>query len=610
MNKRILPILFVILLLVPLVAAAATSWVASPGTDFLTDTGVEVSLLGPLPEEIESGDLFTSSSVTLQNVTFHGDNATISMANNNWNGTWTNVTAMNVVNGNLTINPQDKNEFSFNRSITAVNFTNVVPTDNLGLDFRYSSTGGFGTIVVPNVTANEQWGMVDMSGFGLDVAIANASGYAHFDEVPIRTNQAIAIEPLGILYIRNEVAYFVNGILSPPHPIINETTVSVKFWPEGGSLAVGPHMIVEKTTINGQVDLTGLPILGTFEVIAEADGYHNRTAIIRNLGVQNTLFMLNKTVPTTNVHFLITDHSGSFGADEGVAIFIKRIVNVTSYDAGNSTGWSWMTMAGQNVGNSMRFNSTLNTNERYDIILQNNAGDIRSMGGYIATWENPTTAAFPQELLVTNADMVMRTDEGFKWNATFNSTDLANPKVHFRFVDTQQYTTNLTWHVTQWNNDTIIAGPYGPFCNPIRCGNITDVQGLSTLDPFYLNKTLQVHVNFWKLAPSPGVVNGTTTSVYTNYKKFYVEEMVNKEGILSGVLPITEYWLNLIAIGLIILVGAGVGATLNKGLGGMAIAITAMGLNAMGFMPPEVNDSMYVVALLLSIVYWYASEKS
>ena len=116
MNKKILPILFVILLLVPLVAAAATSWTASAGTDFLTDSSVEVSLLSD--EEIESGDLFTSTSVKLQNVTFHGNNATASMYANQWNGTWTNVSAMSVLGGNLTINPEDKNELSFSGGIT------------------------------------------------------------------------------------------------------------------------------------------------------------------------------------------------------------------------------------------------------------------------------------------------------------------------------------------------------------------------------------------------------------------------------------------------------------------------------------------------------------
>ena len=106
------------------------------------------------------------------------------------------------------------------------------------------------------------------------------------------------------------------------------------------------------------------------------------------------------------------------------------------------------------------------------------------------------------------------------------------------------------------------------------------------------------------------MVNGTTTTIYEGYREYYATRIVNKEGIFSAILPVSEYWLNLIAIGLVILTGAGVGATLNKGLGGMAIAIMAMGLNAMGFMPPEVNDSMYVVALLLSVVYWYASDKS
>ena len=178
MNKRIL-------LLVPLVAAAATSWSASAGTDFVTASGVEVSLLGD--EEIESGDLFTSTSVKLQNVTFHGNNATVSMYPGQWNGTWTNVTAMNVLAGNLTINPEDKNELSFARGITGTNFTNINANDTV-IDFYYSSTSA-GTIIVPNTTAGEQWGMIDpFNNVGLDVAIANGTGYTHFDEVPVKTN--------------------------------------------------------------------------------------------------------------------------------------------------------------------------------------------------------------------------------------------------------------------------------------------------------------------------------------------------------------------------------------------------------------------------------------
>ena len=601
-TNKILRIVLVVLLLTTVAAAAATSWTASAGTDFLTASGVEVSLLSD--EEIESGDLFTSTSVTLQNVTFHGNNATASMYANQWNGTWTNVSAMSVTGGNLTINPEDKNEFSFNGSITGINFTTVIPSDGIKTDFMYSSSGGSAGIVVPNLTANEQWGMINVvTGEGVDIAIANATGYGHFDNVPYGQNQAIAMEPLGILYIRNEVP--------APHNIINSTTVLVKFWPEGGSTAAGINRftIVEKTTTTGMIDLTGLPILGQFEVIAQADGYHNRTALIRNLGVQNTMFMLNKTAPSTNVHFQIDDLSGAYQPDDGVSMYIKRAINVTSYDPTNSTDWAWMTMAGMNLGNAQTFNATLNTNERYDIILQNADGDVRSMGGYIPTWDNPTTAANPQILKVTNTDVIMKTDLGFSWNATMNTTDPSNPKVHLVYDDPQQYTTNFTWYVTQWNNVTPIAGPFGPFCNPVRCGEITAVEGLSNIDPIYLNKTLQVHVDFWKLAPSPGLVNGTTTTVYEGYKKYYVTDIVNEEGIFSGILPVSEYWLHLIAIGLIILVGAGVGATLNKGIGGMAIALMAMGLNVMGFMPPEVDDSMYVVALLLSIVYWYATEK-
>jgi len=600
-TKKILHIALVVLLLTTVVAAAATSWTASTGTDFLTDTGVEISLLGD--EEIESGDLFTSSSVTLQNVTFHGNNATVAMSPNQWNGTWTNVTAMNVVNGNLTINPQDKNEFSFNRSITSVKFTNVVPTDGIKTDFYYSSVGTYGTIVVPNVTANEQWGMIDpVTQFGLDVAIANSTGYVTFDEVPVKTNQAVAIEPLGILYIRNEVP--------EPHNPINTTTVIVKFYPEGGSSGTGAFQIVEKATANGQIDLTGLPILGTFEVIAQAPGYHNRTALIRNLGLQNTMFLLNKTADVTNVHFKIDDQTGNFCSDCGVSFFIKRAINVTSYDPANATGWTWMTMAGMNLGNSLTFNATLNTNERYDIILQNAKGDVRSMGGYIPTWDNPASAINPQVLLVRNVDVAFNPDSAYQWNVTFNATDEWNPTIHLRYLDPKFRTSNFTWWITPWNNDTILWSS-ARFCNPINCGNITAVQGASgALDPYYLNKTLGLHFEFWKLSPTPGLMNGTKTVQFDTYQYFEVHDVLNKEGIFSGIIPVSDYWIHTIAVGLIILTGAGVGVTLNKGIGGMMVALLAMGLNVMGFMPPEIDDRMYAVALLLSIIYWYATEKS
>ena len=44
----------------------------------------------------------------------------------------------------------------------------------------------------------------------------------HFDEVPVKINQAVTVEPLGILFIREETP--------EPHAIINSTTVTLKFY--------------------------------------------------------------------------------------------------------------------------------------------------------------------------------------------------------------------------------------------------------------------------------------------------------------------------------------------------------------------------------------------
>ncbi len=601
MNKRILPILFVILLLVPVVAAAATSWSASAGTDFVTASGVEVSLLGD--EEIESGDLFTSTSVTLQNVTFHGNNATVAMYPHQWNGTWTNVSAMSVTGGNLTINPEDKNELSFAGGITGINFTNIIPGDNI-IDFRYSATTT-GTIVVPNATADEQWGMIDpLNNVGLDVAIANATGYLHFDNVPVKSNQAVTLEPLGILYIREETP--------EPHALINSTSVTLKFYEDiDFNAAVQKVKIVEKTTSNGQIDLTGLPVNSEFVVISQAEGYHPRTTMIGDLGYQNTIFLLNKSQPSTNTHIQIVDYTGEFSPDADISLLIKRPINITSYDPGNVTfaGYStYLTMSGDHIGNPQVFNATLNTLERYNLEISNAAGDTRSLGGFVPTAERPTTNPLIIEIKTT--DQKITADPMRAWNATLVVD--SPPRVYMRYNDPMHRTINFTWWVTPWQNDTILwhshgAPGGGQFCNPTPCGNITVSESASGfLDEKYGNMTLTVHAQFWKQYPSSTIINGTSQTQWGDYVKVHEWKVVNRQTLFDGVIPMDIFWLNTAAIGLLFLMTAGAGAMTNKGFAGIIIVATAFMLDQFGWMPAEIHHNAFGVAMALSIVYWYA----
>ena len=594
-RKRIFSALIILLLLSSVAAAAATSWSASAGTDFLTSTGVEVSLLGD--EEIESGDLFTSSSVTLQNVTFHGNNATIAMYPGQWNGTWTNVTAMNVLNGNVTINPQDKNELSFTGGITAVNFTNIIASDTV-VDFHYSSNAA-GTIIVPNVTANEQWGMIDpFNNVGLDVAIANSTGYVHFDEVPVKTNQAVTIEPLGILFIREE---------TEPHALINTTSVTLKFYEDIDFNAVDQRVkIVEKTTVNGQIDLTGLPVTSEFIVISQAVGYHPRTTLIGNLGFQNTIFLLNKTQPSTNTHIQIIDYTGQYSPDADISFVIKRPINVTSYDPGNVTfqGYStYLTMSGDHLGNPQVFNATLNTFERYNIEVSNGAGDIRSLGGFVPTAERPITNPLIIEIKTTDQKLLV--DPGRSWNATLVLE--SPPRVHIRYNDPASRTRNFTWWVTPWNNDTILWQS-SQFCNPVNCGNLTVSETASgLLADGYGNETLAVHTQFWKQFPTNTVVNGTSQVHWSDYVKVTENKVVNRQNLFDGIIPMDPFWLNTAAIGFLFLMTAGAGAMTNKGFAGIVIVATAFMLTEFGFMPVEIGRYSFGVAMSLAVVYWYAT---
>ncbi len=199
--RRLLSLCFVVLLVGSGVGAAISVWSASAGTSFNTSSGVEVNLVGPSDEIFQTGSIFTDRSIYLHNTSFHGNNATVQMANNNWNGTttgWVNTTAISM-SGNLTIDT-DTTGFTpilINGSIQGLNFTKIISND--GKEDLVYTTNGTATIVVGNLTALQSWGLVDVSTLqGYDVAVSNATGFATFDQVPAGTNVHASLENLGI----------------------------------------------------------------------------------------------------------------------------------------------------------------------------------------------------------------------------------------------------------------------------------------------------------------------------------------------------------------------------------------------------------------------------
>ena len=130
------------------------------------------------------------------------------------------------------------------------------------------------------------------------------------------------------------------------------------------------------------------------------------------------------------------------------------------------------------------------------------------------------------------------------------------------------------------------------------------------IPPAYANRTLSVHVEFWKQFPQTGVINGSGQSVFSDYTKVTENTLVNKQGLLSGVVPMDEFWINTIALALFFLMTAGAGAMTNKGFAGVVIVVFGVALQAFGWMPPEINPLSYGFAMVLAILYWFGTSRT
>jgi len=95
---------------------------------------------------------------------------------NNIEGTWTNLSALNVTGATLTVNPVDKQQASISGDADTFDYRDTMQLDDGTIDFTYSGTSGTTTVTVRGVPANANIGAVDETGTLLATATSNANG--------------------------------------------------------------------------------------------------------------------------------------------------------------------------------------------------------------------------------------------------------------------------------------------------------------------------------------------------------------------------------------------------------------------------------------------------
>lgn len=157
--------------------------------------------------------------------------------------------------------------------------------------------------------------------------------------------------------------------------LVDNVDVTIRFYQRDSD------EVVEKTTSNGVISMTGLPADEEYLVTAQADGYIARKAIVSPLGGQQSIYLLNDSRDSAEVVFEVSDPTGEF-PPESTYLYVERPVN----RSGNIT---YQVITADTFGATASYAVDLEAGTRYRLRVVNEDGDERALGYYSAT--SPTT---------------------------------------------------------------------------------------------------------------------------------------------------------------------------------------------------------------------------
>jgi hypothetical protein len=206
-------------------------------------------------------------------------------------------------------------------------------------------------------------------------------------------------------------------------------------------------LTVERETTNGKIDMTGLPVDEEFVVVAKADDYYNRRIYIASLVDQQNVYLLPKAKKAVYNVFALSDKSGTYPAGE-TRLIIQRGLNVSGQ-------FQWTTVSGDFFGATNDHQTYLRYNQRYRLIIENNEGDRRVIGSYMATDEdNPK--------VITVKSIVVEPPEGQSYYGTAWVTDedpntennVTERTLWFTYSDSQNATDELRVTIHERGNSS------------------------------------------------------------------------------------------------------------------------------------------------------------
>lgn len=473
-------------------------------------------------------------------------------------GTFSNFSAIDATAASLRIDPGDKAQATVGGGVTALDFRDGTVNDST-IDFVYTASGEGRVKLKTNGTTDKSYGLLDVdSGQTLDVGVADSSGRINFDGLESGTHR-VRIIKLGKLVVREEGA---------GHRKINNVRAEFKFFEDQDDDPV----IVNRTSTNGGVDLTGLPVDEEFVVQIKAGNgsttYHNRTLLLPDLGQQDTAFLINKNETTVENRFVVRDATGEF-PPSSTEIIIQHAINDSLYGAASDSaddGYDFENVGGDDLGADEAYVIDLAEGERYRIKVQNEAGDVRILGAYTPETGGTIDLNVGEVAVDPEADPVPRI------NSFRNNT--SRVFVTAEYNDSTRETDEVFIEIYNRSDRSDVLFSNTSFAGPL--GNVKVVE------------------------PVPPAENDTEWVTRVTYdrggEQNQQQEIVGPRG--GDVVPGMANWLRaVLSIGSLILV-AGLFSQLNGAIGGLVVASLGGLYWFVGFLPDSTGVGVVVLALV------------
>lgn len=253
----------------------------------------------------------------------------------------------------LAINVSDADFADTDDSVT-VTFYNA--SDDTKIGSKTLTSNGTANVSWNNVVAGPNDWYVKASDAGNQNTTSSEYTVSLPDEIEIRSEQTLNL---------------LDGVNEP---------IEVQFYPDDAD----DSTVYTRSTKDGRISMTGLPVNTDFTVRADVDSYEPREIYIKSIIDQSTIYLSNaSTADLVLNEFTLTDQSGQFPSSS-TKIYIERALNTTG-----SANSEYQTIAGGYFGANEEFSVALVRGQRYRLVVENDNGQRRELGAYTADTAGP-----------------------------------------------------------------------------------------------------------------------------------------------------------------------------------------------------------------------------